>query len=239
MKKKAYLTIIIVFIGIFISYILFFYISSSKILNSVNIVNESSSFKLSAIIDIPKERIDYESEAYIHKKFVEYDCVVDSSYCITVIKVGKFRRTDNWRNINISKSNFPSRDGWFSNYLGSPGPFFDIPIVYIPCYNFSLLPLNEIQSVSIYLDGNIIKKEYINDHTFNFVVNATRLSVSFNNINKEDLFFSYAKKEKPPLSNIFFSITPNNDFYIGYVSTFNGTAKTLKEIINDNKSLSR
>lgn len=191
-------------------------------------------FDVTTILNISKDRITKESETYNKKKFIEYDCVIDSTYCITIVRVGKMT------NINLSdclffeNQSFPSRNGWFNYDITSPAPYpiegFTMP--YIALYNVFLLPLKKVDKIYIFVDGKIIDKEYINGTIVSYVVESYCTTFSFNNINKCDLKFLYAKVKNPIPINIFFTIDTNRNLYIGCVSTNIGIPKTLSEIID-------
>ena len=229
----------IVFWGIFviiISYILFFFIYTSIAMSKLKTINGKSVFDVTVILDIPKDKITMESETYNKKEFIEYDCIIDSTYYITIVKVGKISNTKLQNCLRFANQPIPSRENWFNYDLMSPAPFpldgFTTP--YFAIFNVFTLPLKEIDKINVFVNGKIISKEYINDNMVSyFVESCSSTTFSFNNINKFDMEFIYAEISNPLPANIFFTIDADKNLYIGCASTKTGTPKTLKEILNN------
>lgn len=231
MRRKTYLIIIFSLIGIILIYLLYFFISTAISDNKFEINSGKSNFDITTILNLSKKRITAESEVYKNEEFIEYDCVIDESFCIMIIKVGKLEKEDFFPKIKFIETDIPSRQNWFNYDISTPHPISNIPMKYVPWYNVSLLPLDNIKSIEIFIDGIKSEREDLDKNTFFYTLNASKTSISFNDKNKTDLFFQYASMDQPSSSNIFFSKDDNNFLYIGYVSSINKPSKTLEQII--------
>ncbi|MBO4543321.1 MAG: hypothetical protein J5725_09100 [Bacteroidales bacterium] len=222
-------------LGIEIPYILFFFIYTSIAMSKLKTINGKSVFDVTAILDISKDRITMESETYNKKEFIEYDCIIDSTYYITIVKGGKISNTKLQNCLRFANQPIPSRENRFNYDLTSPAPFpldgFTTP--YFAIFNVFTLPLKEIDKINVFVNGKIISKEYINDNMVSYFVESRSTTFSFNNINKFDMEFIYAEISDPLPANIFFTIDADKNLYIGCASTKTGTPKTLKEILNN------
>lgn len=232
-KRKTYLVIIFGILGVGISYLLFFLIYSSISRNRLNTIEGKSKFDITTILSISKDRITTENETFNKGEFIEYDCLIDSIYCISIVKVGKINNIKLLDSLYFENQPFPSREGWFNYDITTPHPMANmIPINYIPWYNAALLPFKNIKNINIFIDGEIKKKEWLNTTTLSYSLVMSHVCVSFNSINKMDLEFSSVGVKQPSLSNIFFTMDKSFNLYIGCISTNKGNSKTLNEIIN-------
>jgi hypothetical protein len=233
-KRKFYLTVVFGILGIVIFYLLFFFIYTSISKNRLNTIEGKSNFDIATILSISKDSITTENETYNKGEFIEYDCIIDNTYYISIIKVGEIGNITLSDSLCFENQFFPSREGWFNYEITTPHPMANmIPINYIPWYNVFLLPFKEINKINIFIDGEIFKKEWLNSRTLSYSLGMSHAQFSFNNMNKVDLEFSpVGIIKQPPFSNIFFIIDENHNLYIGCTSTNIGNSKTLSEIID-------
>ena len=222
---------------IIITYLLYFFAYCIIARNRLNTIEGKSNFDVTTILNLSKDRITIENEIFNKKEFIEYNCIIDSMYCISIIRVGKITNIELFSSLHFRKQDFPSRDGWFRFDITTPHPMAMIdmvPVNHFPWYNVFLLPLKEIDKINIFVNGKVVDKEYINEILVSYFIEAYSTTFSFNNINKGDLMFSYSAIDNPILVNIFFTVDKKMNLYIGCASTKRGTPKTLKEIL-DNK----
>ena len=205
-------------------------------------IKDTSYFDISAILNISKDRITDESETYNKKEFIQYDCIIDSIYYITVVKAGKIANIKLFDSIHFESKPFPNRTGLFG--IASPSPFTSTAWFHHADYNVFLLPLNEVDKINVFVrdkitnresyysngSGKIINKEYLNYNTISYFVESSLVDFSFNGMNKDNLRFFYAKTKEPIFLNVFFTIDKDNNLYIGCASTDSDAPKTLKEI---------
>jgi len=218
---------------------LFFLTSKFIAMSRLETIEGKSNFDVTTILNVSKGRITAESETYNNKIFIQYDCIIDSAYYITVVKVGKMMNINYLNNLYFANEQFPSGDSWFSHPMMSPSPYqlegFFSP--YIVIYNVFLLPLKEIDKIDVFVYGEIIDKEYINGTTVSYFIESPGIAFSFNNRNRSDLVFAYVQIINPIPINIFFTIDVDRNLYIGYAFTKTGTPKTLKEILNNDTDI--
>lgn len=220
-------------LGIAISYLLFFFIYCYIAEQRLNTVIGKSNFDVTTILDISKERITIENETYNKKEFIEYDCIIDSIYCVSIVKVGKVSNVKILDSIYFENEPFPIRTGWFNYDITSPHPMTNmVPISCIPFYNVFLVPFKKINKINIFVEGYFVEEEWLNNMILTYSLRGYHVFFSFDNMNKCDLHFSHSWV-KDPLFSIFLTVDEKNDLYIGSASTVKGTPKTLKEILNN------
>ena len=210
-------------------------------------IEGKTNFDITTILNISKERISDERETYNRKQFIEYGCIIDDVYGITVVKVGKISNMDLLDSIYFENKPIPSRTGRQSATVHI---FNSTSIFFTAAYSVFIWPFKEIEvdKITVFVhgkiidgkeyvnvNGKIISKEYFNDTTVSYLIESSAVSFSFNDMNKGDLAFSYSKITEPILFNVFFTIDKDKNLYIGCVSTNSDTPKTLKEILENNK----
>ena len=228
----------------YILYYIFLFIIKQSGLKTIE---GKSDFDVTAILNISKERISDESETYNRKQFIEYGCVIDGIYGVTVVRVGKVSNIELLDSIYFESQQIPSRTGLRSV---TPHIFHSPSIFFTTAYSVFILPFKEIEidKINVFVsgriidgkgygnvNGNIISKEYINDTTVSYLIESSIASFSFNDTNKIDLWLFYQKITGPILFNIFFTIDKDKNLYIGCVSINSDISKTLKTILEDNK----
>ena len=89
------------FFSLYIIIIIFIYFNEKNI---IKYKTESSNLKLSELIDIQEDRIDYKEILYFNEEQIGFNALIDNKYFISVTKLGKY---DN--NIELKKlSSMPS-----------------------------------------------------------------------------------------------------------------------------------
>ncbi|MDL2230810.1 hypothetical protein LJB75_00140 [Bacteroidales bacterium OttesenSCG-928-L19] len=230
MKRRIFSILIYAIIGIVVTYLLYFFTYSIISDKKLEVVSSGLKYSLSNALDVSSNRITGESEVYKQGKIIEYDCVVDSSYCISMIKVGMVENETIFENIKFVQNDIPSRQSLFNFDITSPYPIGNIPFDYVPWYNVSLLPINNIHEIDVFIEGECPKKMIIDDILF-FPVRANNIYFSFNNMNKADLFFQYSGMNRPNISTVFFFIDNERFLFIGHIYAFSDDFETLNQIM--------
>jgi hypothetical protein len=221
--------IVIVILTVLIIYLAFVIISYLLLKKKLHVRYVNIKFDISAIINIDKCRITSESEVFKDNMLIEYNCKIDSTCCLTVIKLCDTYNLNYIETIHLAKFPFPSRIGYVNTSIISAHPIINfLESSHIPFYNINLLPFKNISKIELYVDGNILNK--VCDSVRNILIYnifGKGISFSFNEINKNDLMFSSSKNQQ--LITLFFFIYEKK-LYTGLLSTLKGEEMTLEQI---------
>jgi len=226
---KNFKKLILFFIIVFSIYVIFVIASHFLLKKQLSVSYENISFDISSVFNIDESRISSESEVFKKDILVEYNCKIDSTYCLTVIKLCDSCSFNYQKTIQQSVIPFPSRIGTFNTSITSAHPIKNfLESLHIPFYNYRLLPFNTISKCELYVDGEI--KEIVYDSLRNVLfynIFGKGVSFSFNYKNKSDLTFSSSQNNQI-LTLIFFVY--DKKLYTGLFSTIKGDEMTLKQI---------
>ena len=222
MKKKTFWKIslytLMAIIAIHVVYITYRLGSTGYTKAQLTTKEGVSSFYISSIININEDRITKQTTTYYKRKFIQYDCIIDSVYCINIVKVGKLKSNNIEDCIHFSKSLFPLR---LLSPLAMPFPFKNTAIT----YNAQLFSSNQVEQINIYVKGLLVAQdEYDNNQIVSCLLQADYTAFSFNDYNKNDL--AIAIFYSPFIRLVFYTDTEQN-LYIIHISTLNGTEPPL------------
>ena len=195
---------------------------------------------MSSILNIKEERVTYESELKKKDEFIGVKGMIDSLYYFYLIKVGKETQGKNLNEvIKTINKDFPSRNSWSNNdfiYVDE----ISLNQNFTPWFNTSIIPLKNIQSIEMYIKGDTISEEKINDNLITYSINTHFICISFNNFNKND--FSYSSFYNSESSIIFIkdknsnlyimSLAPIGEPYGKGLYKLKAPYKTLEEILD-------
>lgn len=226
---KNFKKLILYFIIVLFIYVFFVIVSHFLLKKQLSVSYENVSFDISSVFNIDESRISSESEVFKKDILIEYNCKIDSTYCLTVIKLCDSCSFNYQKTIQHSVFPFPSRIGAFNTSITSAHPINNfLESLHIPFYNYKLLPLNTISKCELYVDGEI--KERVYDSLRNVLfynIFGKGISFSFNYKNKSDLIFS-SSQNKQIITLIFFIY--DKKMYTGLFSTIKGNEMTLEQI---------
>lgn len=235
--QRTYINIFKIIIFLIIVYILYFFISvclsKSKLISKEN----HGEFKLSSLLTIKENRIEYESLLYKEDKFFGARGVIDSFYYFSIIKIGKVDNKDLNDIIKFRTTEIPRRNKWFNYDIISPDPT-SINVNFNPFFNIYVLPLaNKVDFIEIYVNGKVLT-HYFNNNYIEYQFNSSNIDLTFNNLDKNDFGYIGFKE----LSSIVF-IKDQLNLYIMNISPIvdigEGTYmlkvpyKGLKEILQE------
>jgi hypothetical protein len=196
-----------------------------------------SEFDISTVLNISPNRLTHIFETYNKGKFIEYDAVIDSLYCITIIKVGERANNRLFDSIKFDRVLFSSDEGWFNNNRATAFTTVGFSANYVSWYNVLLLPLEQIDDISVWISGKVVDKDTTIDNTISYSLISYSIAFSFNRRNLDDLDFTHISLSEPTLSNLAFTIDKEQNCYIMHISTTQGRAKTLREILDDTDTI--
>jgi len=234
MNRRTYLNTIKILAVFIVAYIVYVLIVGHINMNKLSAIENSFVFQLDSIVNISKDRITQEYTIYNEDKLLAFDCIIDSSYFLSLVKIGRLDGTFDTGLIFVNDQFIEEKAGWFKQdrvYAVTP----NMMRYFVPYYNVSTLPMIKVSNVEMYVDGDILSEPYINKNMIIYSVKALSASFSFNKFQKWDLIYAYAYSniDNPSLTNILFCHDMDNNLYIGTFSTMKGVPKTLLEILDE------
>jgi len=122
--------------------------------NIINYKTESSNIKLSELIDIQEDRIDYKETLYFKEEQIGFNVLIDNKYFISVTKLGIYDK-----NLELNKLNSNPSINKKLNFYTSSIDTLDINSRLIDTKKY---PYN-IQKLNYYINDSIIS---IDDNVF-------------------------------------------------------------------------
>lgn len=231
MKKKV-IIIIIILLAAIVGKNLYLVIKYFKTVEGrLTIKLESTQFDVGSYLKIDKGRISSESEVYNVGEFFEYNCIIDSIYSLTIIKVGDISKLNLLDSINQIKIDLPFVNGNTNMVATTAHPIDNLHLYsHTPWYNVIELPMKKISKVNFFVNGKIISSEYDSlRKIIVFNLKAKRTTISFNRNRNSYLSFSCLND----LVSLFF-FDNQNQLYAGFLSSSNKNGIVLRQIESSN-----
>lgn len=179
---------------------------------------------------IDSSRISSINEVKNIDKFLQYNCVIDSNYYLSIINLGKTNHFTFNESILISPTEFKIRDKHINTSMAFPGPYKNY--LFSPhkfLYNVKKLPFNHLNRISLYIDSCQVDKYYYNPSIIVYDIcserSSTYITASFNSENISDLIIYNRNKTM----SLFFINDENGVVYLGVLSSkdYNNNLKSL------------
>lgn len=239
--RRTYTKILKLTIYLIIAYfsynIIYYYISYSKL----QVIKESHKFKISSLINISENRLTYEAEYYLKDHFLGISCLLDSTYYLSITKVGQLSTNKSMQDIiYFSSIPFLDRNSLFNRNDIIAKTVVSTNETSAIFYNVSILPINQLSKVNVYLKNKILSKNIISKDIIEYIFNSSNINFSFNDFNKND--FGYVGFDGK--SSLIFLRDISNNLYIISLSPiikleedgsyrFKSPYKSLKEILQE------
>ncbi len=174
----------------------------------INTITNSHDFNVETIFSNLKDYIITEEySTFYNDVFICYECIIDSIYQFSITKVGTLANKDK---LGIYKTS--------NSFIKSKHPrqmcSTVTPINYSPSFNSEVIPLNKIDSLVIYVNGQFNNTVVKKTNLVAYSLNIGSVVFSFNDHNNMDLYYIDVHS---PNSNsfLFFFLDKNSLLYIG------------------------
>lgn len=228
--KKIKNTFLVVILIPIIFIILICLNHSLNVSGRLKISNINIEFFISDYINIDSSRISSINEVKNIDKFLQYNCVIDSIYYLSIINLGKTNHFTFNESILISPTKFQKRDKHINTSMAFPGPYKN----YLFCphkflYNVKKMPFIDLNRISLYFDSCQVDKYSYNPSIIVYDIysekSSTFITASFNSENISDLIIANRNKTM----SLFFINDENGVVYLGVLSSkdYNNNLKSL------------
>lgn len=228
--KKIKISFLVIILFLIICILLVCLNFSFNVKGRLKISYNNIEFFISDYLNIDSSRISSINEVKNIDKFLQYNCVIDSIYYLSIINLGKTNHFTFNESILISPTEFQIRDKHINTSMAFPGPYKNY--LFSPhkfLYNVKKLPFNDLNRISLYFDSCQVDKYSYNPSIIVYDIysekSSTYITVSFNSENISDLILVNRNKTM----SLFFIYDKIGVVYLGILSSkvYNNNLKSL------------
>ncbi|WP_294685224.1 hypothetical protein [uncultured Bacteroides sp.] len=185
MKISSILKIVVLsIILVGISFFVINYMAHRRLHRIVN-----PTFDISKVVAIDRASISDQAEIYNKDNFIEYKCIYKDS-CLDLVNLGRvdslFHHVEDA--VEVINTPIPYPNAFFSKLVAAP-PYFAQSAPITSFYNVYSMPYSSLNSVKLYIKGQIKNKISESATTIKYELSANRIYIAMNNSSEVELSY--------------------------------------------------